>query len=81
MVADEILVKYYIKLKGEDKFKVLTEDFGSEEYGVGIRKGDAETVEAINNAFEEIKEVANYITDTNENDGVAKAIEHLVLNS
>ena len=33
------------------------------------------------NAFEEIKEVANYITDTNENDGVAKAIEHLVLNS
>ena len=81
VVADEILVKYYIKLKGEDKFKVLTEDFGSEEYGVGIRKGDAETVEAINNAFEEIKEVANYITDTNENDGVAKAIEHLVLNS
>ena len=55
VVADEILVKYYIKLKGEDKFKVLTEDFGSEEYGVGIRKGDAETVEAINNAFEEMK--------------------------
>ena len=55
VVADEILVKYYIKLKGEDKFKVLTEDFGSEKYGVGIRKGDAETVEAINNAFEEIK--------------------------
>ena len=57
VVADEILVKYYIKLKGEDKFKVLTEDFGSEEYGVGIRKGDAETVEAINNAFEEIKKI------------------------
>ena len=35
--------------------KNLTEDFGSEEYGVGIRKGDAETVEAINNAFEEMK--------------------------
>ena len=31
---------------------------------------------AMGNAFEEIKEVANYITDTNENDGVAKAIEH-----
>ena len=55
VVADEILVKYYIKLKGEDKFKVLTEDFGSEEYGVGIRKGDIETVKAVNNAFEEIK--------------------------
>ena len=55
VVADEILVKYYIKLKGEDKFKVLTENFGSEEYGVGIRKGDIETVEAVNNAFEEMK--------------------------
>ena len=55
VVADEILVRYYIKLKGEDKFKVLTEDFGSEDYGVGIRKGDIETVEAVNNAFEEMK--------------------------
>ena len=55
VVGDEILVRYYIKLKGEDKFKVLTEDFGSEEYGVGIRKGDIETVEAVNNAFEEMK--------------------------
>ena len=36
---------------------------------------------AMGNAFEEIKEVANYITDTHENDGVAKAIKHLVLNS
>ena len=36
---------------------------------------------AMGNAFEEVKKAANYITDTNENDGVAKAIEHLVLNS
>ena len=36
---------------------------------------------AMGNAFEEVKEAANYITDTNENDGVAKAIEYLVLNS
>lgn len=34
---------------------------------------------AMGNAFDEIKEVANYITDTNENDGVAKAIEKFVL--
>lgn len=55
VVADEILVKYYIALKGEDKFKVLGEDFGSEQYGVGIRKGESETVEAINKAFKEMK--------------------------
>lgn len=34
---------------------------------------------AMGNAFDEVKEVANYITDTNENDGVAKAIEKFIL--
>lgn len=34
---------------------------------------------AMGNAFEEVKEVADYITDTNENDGVAKAIEKFIL--
>ena len=34
---------------------------------------------AMDNAFAEVKEVANYITDSNENDGVAKAIEKFVL--
>lgn len=40
VVVDEILARYYIKLKGEDKFKILDENFGSEEYGIGFRKGD-----------------------------------------
>ena len=35
---------------------------------------------AMANAFDEVKEAANYITDSNENDGVAKAIEKFVLN-
>lgn len=34
---------------------------------------------AMGNAFEEVKEIANYITDTNENDGVAKTIEKFIL--
>lgn len=34
---------------------------------------------AMGNAFHEVKEIANYITDTNENQGVAKAIEKFVL--
>lgn len=56
VVADEILVRYYIKLKGEDKFKVLDEDYGKEEYGIGIRKGDSKTVQAINDSLNEMKE-------------------------
>lgn len=34
---------------------------------------------AMDNAIDEIKEIADYITDTNDNDGVAKAIEKFVL--
>ena len=39
-----------------------------------------EKVCSVEEAFEEVKEAANYITDSNENDGVAKAIEKFVLN-
>ena len=55
-VADEILVKYYMIKKGEEKFKVLDEDFGEEEYGVGMRKDDTKLVEAFNKAYAELKE-------------------------
>ncbi|MCX7695284.1 MAG: Cof-type HAD-IIB family hydrolase [Caloramator sp.] len=34
---------------------------------------------AMGNAEEELKEIAAYVTDTNDNDGVAKAIEELIL--
>ena len=34
---------------------------------------------AMGNAFDEVKEAANYITDSNNEDGVAKAIEKFVL--
>ena len=54
-VADEIIVRYYLSKKGEDKFKILDENFGDEEYGVGMRKGDTTMVEAFNKAYEELK--------------------------
>lgn len=56
VVADEILVRYYISLKGEDKFNILDENFGEEEYGVGIRKGDTEMLEAFNKAYKELQD-------------------------
>lgn len=55
VVADEILARYYINKKGEGKFKILNDDFGDESYGVGIRKGDEELLEKLNEAFEDIK--------------------------
>ena len=54
-VADEIIVRYYMSKKGEEKFKVLDEDFGEEENGVGMRKGDAKMVDAFNKAYDELK--------------------------
>ncbi len=38
-----------------EKFRVLDEDFGDEEYGVGVRKSDKILLEKINEAFEAVK--------------------------
>jgi polar amino acid transport system substrate-binding protein len=55
VVADEILARYYIAERGEEKYKVLEEDFGDEEYGVGVRKSDATLLEKLNDALDEMK--------------------------
>ena len=39
----------------------------------------AEIGVVVGNASEEMKSLADYVTDTNDNDGVAKAIENFVL--
>jgi polar amino acid transport system substrate-binding protein len=63
VVADEILARYYISQKGADKYKVLKDDFGSETYGVGVRKSDKALLDKLNKAFDEMR-----------NDGTAKKI-------
>lgn len=55
VVADEILARYYIAQRGEERYKVLDEDFGDEEYGVGIRKGDAILLERLNDVLDAMK--------------------------
>ena len=54
IVVDEILARYYIKARGEEKYKILTENFGNEQYGVGMRKGDTQFTEAFNKALDEV---------------------------
>lgn len=56
VVADEVLLRYYISQKGEENYKILEEDFGDEEYGIGARKEDTALVEAINTALQQLKE-------------------------
>lgn len=65
IVVDEILARYYIEARGKEKYKILDENFGEEQYGVGIRKGDTEFVNAFNKALDQVieegkaKEISN----------------------
>lgn len=55
VVADEVLIRYYISQREGSKYKILDENFGEEEYGIGARKEDTALVEAINGALTELK--------------------------
>lgn len=53
IVLDEVVARYYItKNPGYD---VLVENFGSEEYGVGMRKEDKDLQDKLGKAFEDMK--------------------------
>ncbi|WP_024614451.1 amino acid ABC transporter substrate-binding protein [Clostridium sp. Ade.TY] len=54
VVADEVLARYYMNARGEDKYKVLKENFGEEDFAVGIRKDDKKLQEEINNGLKEV---------------------------
>lgn len=56
VVGDEVLIRYYIAQKGEEKYKILEEHFGEEEYAVGGRKEDDALINAVNDAFDTMKE-------------------------
>lgn len=54
LVVDEIVGRYYIAKKvGE--YAVLNENFGSEEYGVGLRKDDKDLQTKLQKALDEMK--------------------------
>ena len=56
VVADSVLLEYVISHKDDpSQYRILEEDFGSEEFGIGCRKEDTALCEAINNAIEELK--------------------------
>lgn len=54
VVVDEIVGRYYIAKK-PGEYTILTENFGSEEYGVGIRKEDKEVLTKLQKALDEMK--------------------------
>ncbi len=55
VVADEILARYYMDQRGEEKYVILEDDFGAEDYGIGVRKDDDELLNIINTQLAEMK--------------------------
>jgi polar amino acid transport system substrate-binding protein len=60
LVVDEVLARYYMKQNGQEKYKILKEDFGVEEYAVGLRKDDTELLKKLDAALDEMKTDGTY---------------------
>ena len=56
LVGDETLIKYYINQKGKERYKILEENFGTEDYVVAFRKDDTSLRDKVNNTINKIKE-------------------------
>lgn len=56
IVADEILVRYYMHERGEDKYKILDDNFGDEDYAVGVKHGNTKLKNEINEGLKECNE-------------------------
>lgn len=54
VVVDEVVGKYYLS-QHEGQYRILDEDFGDEEYGVGFRKEDVKLRDAVQSALDTIK--------------------------
>ncbi len=54
LVVDEVVGRYYTAKKPGD-YAILDEHFGTEEYGVGVRKDDADLLAKLQKAMDEMK--------------------------
>ena len=60
VVADEVLARYYVKQKGDEKYRILTEDFGKEEYGIGIRNTNKDILKLLDDIIDEMRSDGSY---------------------
>ena len=60
IVCDEVLARYIIKQRGQEKYNILADDFGKEEYGIGFRLTDNELVASVDKALEDLKADGTY---------------------
>lgn len=53
VVVDEVVGKFYLT-KHPGQYKILTENFGDEQYGIGFRKDDKDLRDAVQTALNEM---------------------------
>ncbi len=60
IVVDEVNARYYMKNQSDKDYFVLEDNFGTEEYAIGMRKDDTELVEAVNAALQDMRDDGTY---------------------
>lgn len=60
IVVDEVLARYVMKERGIEQYKVLDDNFGTEEYAIGFRLGDDDTVSKVNEALKTLIDNGTY---------------------
>ncbi len=60
IVVDEVLARYYMKTNGQEKYRVLVEDLGKEEFGIGVRKTDTALLDALNKGLKTLQGNGKY---------------------
>lgn len=60
IVVDEILARYYISKKDSSKYKILNENFGTEDYVVAFSKDNTELKDKVNKTLKDIKKDSTF---------------------
>ena len=60
IVVDETLGRYYMKQNEDIDYRVLKDNYGKEEYAIGLRKADVKLKKAIDENLEAIKKDGTY---------------------
>lgn len=61
VIVDKVVAQYYM-LQHQGKYRILEENFGTEDYGVGFRKDDKALAAAVDKALDDMKSDGTYQT-------------------
>lgn len=60
VLGDEVLIRYYLSQKGQEDYRILDGDLGSESYVVAFRKNDTDFRDMVDEELEKMREDGSY---------------------